>query len=169
MVAALVVVASALLAAPASAQTLRLYDDFNGTRIDPGRWRGYEHTVAGSSRPVLVDYEGYGGWVLNTERRREIVDGELRLALTTWCNKWWDSDDVQPGRGRLGLRVSDPTLADHAPRVLLMQATVTIVRAETRRPALIQSFSGSWATAGLYGVFFNDGSSTGPGDRWRLG
>lgn len=165
----------AVLVAPAGAQTLVTYDGFAGEVFDPARWRGYEHTIrftdwsGGSLFSSLNDERddvvppGSLAGAQNLESRREITDDAARLYLKTAANLTWHDTDWTQGKGRLGLRVSDPALADHVPAVRAMQATVTITG--TGEEATCPYPRGGGAHAEMRATFFNDGSSTGPDDR----
>lgn len=166
----------AVFVAPAGAQTLVTYDGFSGEAFDPARWRGYEHTIrftdfSGGSLFMSVNDErddvgprGYPDGAENLESRREIVGGAARLALKTAAASEHHDTDWAQGKGRLGLRVSDAALADHAPAVRAMQARVTVDGAGTETTCAYQ-YGNGYAKAGIHATLFNDGASTGPGDR----
>ena len=119
---------------------LKLYDDFNAPGIDPDKWIGTESFAA----PLNP----------NTEAARLIRGGALRVKLTTYGNT--DSNRGYP-IGRFGLALPNPGA------VTAMAAKVTVRQADTEDCA--NNLAPSRARAHLIGIFFNDGSSTGPEDR----
>jgi hypothetical protein len=172
VIAAIAVLLGALTV-PAGAQTLTLYDGFQDVGFDPSRWRGYEHML------FMMDWSGgivfpnsirderevlrsspAPAW--NLESRRELAGGRARLALTT-VGITWDSDWT-PGRGRLGLRLSDPELAGRPSAIRAMQAQVSVVSGAVPTTCAYPRRVGP-ETAGIHAVFVNDGASTGGKDR----
>lgn len=137
-----VVVFGAMLAYAGVGHTqLVLFDNFNGTRIDPEKWRGQEFfSTSTGDNP-------------NAEAVRSIQNRKLRVRLTTY-----GGTDVNTGRqtGWFGLAVTHPELAT------AMEATVTIKDAVVQDCAANSSHT--IARAQLGGWFFNDGTSTGAGD-----
>jgi hypothetical protein len=136
-----VVLLVVLAGMPAQAlEPLVLYDDFNAKRIDPERWSGMEGFAAPRNP--------------NAEALRVLQGGVLWVKLTTYGNMSTNSDAQH---GRFGLLLANPV------QVTAMAAKVTVLSAEAEdciaNPAM------SRARAQLLGVFFNDGSSTGPNDR----
>jgi hypothetical protein len=125
-----------------SSGQLLLYDDFEQRRIDPEKWHGGEISV-GASAP-------------NAESSRRIAGGQLRLRLTSYGEI--TSDVGSPADfGVLRLRINNPG------PVTAIQADVTVTRAVAEGcPA---NPLDSRVRAQLSGVFFNDGSSSGPGDQ----
>ena len=115
------------------------YDDFSEPLIDPDRWHGNETPSRGANP--------------NTEAARFIDAGQLILGLRSY-----GGTDRDTGRrsGNFGLAVTG------SGRVTAMQAEVTI------RNALVEDCPdnpvSTRARAQLIGYFFNDGSSSGPGD-----
>ncbi len=114
------------------------YDDFSNPRIDPAKWQGHESPR--DDNP-------------NAEAFRRIQNGQLQITLLSY-----GGTDTDAGRrtGRFGLAVRNPDL------VTAMQADVTVVRAAAQD--CVASASSSRARGQLVGRFFNDGSSSGPGD-----
>ena len=179
---ALVAVVVAPLLGPTAprAQTLGTYDAFGHGTIDPSRWRGYEHTVAGTHwrthhqvaggqyedgrAPLDVHADWWRTDARNTERQRTVENGVLRLALTTaGYAAAYAGDYYRLPMGRIGLRVADPALVDHVPSIRAFTAAVTIDAVHEARACA--SAAASRTAAGLVGVFFNDGSSTSGVDR----
>lgn len=178
---AALLIVSLLLPVGGPAQTLGRYDDFDGRTIDPARWRGYEETVRGTharTTPVGQYEDGpedkspgaaYSFGARNAERRRQVVSSQLRLALTTWGAPFlfYVGDWRTLPKGRIGVRISDPELADHVPPIHAMAAKLTLTRTsvEQARPCPGGDRPSSVIAAGLVGAFFNDGSSRSRTDR----
>jgi hypothetical protein len=119
---------------------LTLYDNFDSPPIDPARWHGSQNQP-GASAPM-------------TETSRQIVEGKLHLKLVDYGETTSDVG-IAPS-GIQALRVNDPS------SVTAMQADVTVQNAVTQ--ACAANASTGQARAGIFGTFFNDGSSTGPND-----
>jgi hypothetical protein len=117
-----------------------VYDDFSELVIDPGRWAGSVAT-GGPARP-------------SADVNRVLKRGKLLLAMTQWGA---NNSDVGGASGRNTLLVKDPTV------IMGMEARIAMRRAEAEacpaNPLVTQS------RARMLASFFNDGSSTGPGDR----
>lgn len=168
----LAAVALTLWPAAAAPQGLVVYDDFSSGEIDPTRWTGYDHRIS-YTRQRAKPYNGNRDDVVssdvpdsftayNEEAIQQVVDGQAQIALTTVGPNFRDSD-FTAGFGRSGLRVNHLALADGAPPVTRMQATVTVGAVSVdlcggRDPAR------EGGSAEIFGHFFNDGSSTGPAD-----
>lgn len=172
LVLAAVLVAPLLLTATGLSQTLALYEDFEGSTIDPTRWRGYQHDVRGSGyRSVGGEWDGPPvAPGISTERRRDIVSGELRLGLTTLgIPLIYPGDYKKLPHGRVGVRLGDVELADGAPLIRGLSATVTVTAFDNAAPVCEHPLGGatglSRMQAGLVGVFFNDGTSRSRSDR----
>jgi hypothetical protein len=119
---------------------LVLYDDFAADLIDPAKWHGSQNQPAASA-PM-------------TETSRRIVEGQLQLQMTDYGET---TSDVGTAPAAIqALRVNDPS------SVTAMQAKVTVRSAVAQ--ACAANTSTSHARAGIFGSFFNDGSSTGPED-----
>lgn len=118
---------------------LVLYDDFNSGLIDPTKWRGTETFSAPNP---------------NREAIRQIRGGKLRLDLTSY-----GQPDTNTGSqaGRFGLEVLDPD------SIRSLQANITVLHAVAEGCAATPTRSAT-ARAVVDGFFFNDGSSSGPGD-----
>jgi hypothetical protein len=170
--AALLIVAAALALWPAraAAQPLSLYDDFSSGEIDPMRWLGYTHSVH-STRNIAKPFwngrrDDIGSDVystLNEESTRKVVDGRAQITLTALGPDNRDGD-FTPGFSRSGLRLNRAALADGSPAVLRMQATVTVAAVSVDPCAAGTMGGGASFGAQIFGHFFNDGSSRGPGD-----
>jgi hypothetical protein len=119
---------------------LVLYDNFNTGLIDPNKWEGSE-----------MDF---GTLAPNTEASRTIVSRRLRLLLTSYGGT--GSNSGTPGVAGVRLRLTNPS------GITTMQAKVTITQVEAEGCAA--NPSSTRVRANVVGRFFNDGSSTGPGD-----
>jgi hypothetical protein len=138
----LLVVLLALLGfAGVSQAQLVLYDDFNKKPINPAKWTGSE----GSAGPLAP----------NTETARRIAAKQLEIDLTTWGRT--DSNTGNAGNQSSRLAVTNPG------PVTTIQADVTVKSATAVGCAA--NMTSTRARAQVLGGFFNDGSSTGPGDR----
>jgi hypothetical protein len=178
----LAVLATVSWAVPARAQSLGLYDNFSSGEIDPLRWRGYEYrigsTVNGSTPGSPLhggtnDIPVYGvhdvtyapSAALDSVRR--VVNGQAQIALTAYNQgsspppgQMWPT-----GKGRSGLRLNRPSLADHSPVVMTFRAAVTMAGVSMVPPdSGVSCGAHTAARAQVFGHFFNDGSSTGPED-----
>lgn len=174
--AALIVVAALASATPAAGQSLGVYDSFTSAELDARRWRGYEYLIGGTdarNRALLGgdsdggDYTGaslFGPDSIN-EGRRRVVGGQAQIAQTS-SNRGGLSGDYSHGKARAGLRMNHPALADHSPLVTTLRASVTVAGVAVEPP---DDGEGCWwqnsARAQVFGHFFNDGTSTGPGDQ----
>ncbi len=125
---------------PSHAQ-LVLYDDFSTGLIDPDKWYG-NNTDLGSANPT-------------TEAVRLIQRGQLELRLNQYGLNNSDSGSSQ---GAIRLLVTNPT------PITTWQATVTVVSAVVETCSTNPGTGNVRAGAEIYAHFFNDGSSTGPGD-----
>jgi len=173
----LVVVAGVASNAQAHAQTLGVYDTFGSAELDPGRWRGYEGVIA-STESRAANYNGgyhdspawdesaYGPSSVG-EIQRRVVNGQAQVALTTAKRGGSQGGGYSHSMARAGLRMSHPGLAaPSAPLVTTLRASVTVagVSAEPPDPATETCSRNNSARAQVFGHFFNDGSSGGPGD-----
>ncbi len=123
--------------------SLALYDDFRRKEINPAKWRGHEHfrvTPTGGRNP-------------NREAVRQIGRKKLHLHLTTYGETSLNSGH---GIGHFGLEVTNSDL------VTAMQADVRVEKAIAEDCAA--NDRSSRARAQIIGFFFNDGTSSGPGD-----
>jgi hypothetical protein len=116
---------------------LILYDDFKGKLIDPDRWYG-------AGRNGTPDAP-------STENVRQIKGGQLELRVLQHGR-----DDVNGGGQFSGVNLG---ITNPAP-IRTLQAAVKVALAE----AQACSANTGNAIAGLSLKFFNDGSSSGPGD-----
>jgi len=130
-----------LLGLPGTGQALTLYDDFSSKPLNPDKWMGRERD--------------FGPGAPNTETTRKIKQGAAGIDLTTYG--FTSSDSGTSGISSSNLSVIDPAA------VTTMQADVTVKNAKVVGCAA--NPTGSAARARLIGEFFNDGSSTGVGDR----
>ncbi len=116
-----------------------VYDDFSEDVIDPARWFGGLVT-GGPIRP-------------SADVNRRLKGGKLLLAMTQWGA---NTSDVGAGSGRNTLSLKN------APVIVGMEANIAMTRAEVEacpaNPFVAQS------RARMLASFFNNGSSTGPGD-----
>jgi len=140
-VALLLILPLMLLGLASISQGLTLYDNFKGPDIDPAKWTGSE----GSAGPTAP----------NTATARKIAGKVLRISLTTWGKT--DSDSGTAGSQSTRLAVTNP-----AP-ITIFQADVTVQNA--RVVGCAANVSSSRARAQVIGAFFNDGTSSGAGDR----
>jgi hypothetical protein len=120
---------------------LVLYDNFNSALINPAKWFGSQ-SQPGAAAPM-------------TETSRKIVEGQLLLQVTDYGDN--TSDTGRAPTGTQSLRVNDPST------VTAMQARVTVQGAVAQACSTNTGTTGQ-ARAGIFGDFFNDGSSTGSGD-----
>jgi hypothetical protein len=152
--------------APARSQTLGLYDDFSSGRLDMTRWLGYEYSIGASesqeaARVGMNDWMGYPS-PENEDSVRRVAGGRAQIALTT------HREDPERGvmgyfgqKARSGLRIAHLALADHRPAVNTFRATMTVEHVSWPSGAPDATCSGgAEASAGIFGHFFNDGSST---------
>lgn len=137
----LITVATAFAFAPVTAEAQWvLYDTFASGFIDPEKWFGEEF----DSGPAAPD----------TETARGVLLGNLHMKLVSHGNS--TSNTGAPG-GRVLLGVTNPG------QYIGLQASVAVLSARVEEcPA---NTANAMARAQLLGGFFNDGSSTGPGDR----
>jgi hypothetical protein len=167
----------------ARAQSLGLYDNFSSGEIDPLRWRGYEYLIASTDRDDSRDFGGAendepvhegnrAGFEPSAalESMRRVVNGQAQVALTTFNRGMFllPRELIPTGRGRSGLRLNRPALGDHTPVVRTFRASVTVadVLVEPPDAAAFCAFD-TWSNAArvqIFGHFFNDGQSDGPGD-----
>jgi hypothetical protein len=138
-----ILVAGLGLAVPriGSGQQLTLYDDFGGRQLNVVRWQGSE-SQASTTAP-------------NTDASRRIVQGKLQLMLTSFGAT--DSDSGTSGGAAERLRLTSPDT------VTTLQASVTVRQAVAQ--GCSENSSPSYTRAMLFGSFFNDGASSGAGDR----
>ena len=120
---------------------LVLYDDFSSGLIDPTKWLG---TAAdgGAANPT-------------TEAARLIKSGRLELRLNQYG---LSTSDSGTSGGQYRLAVSNPAA------ITTLQTAVTVASAETQACAT-NAGATVRSRAQVVGGFFNDGSSTGAGDR----
>jgi hypothetical protein len=118
-----------------------VYDDFSEVVIDPVRWFG-SLTTGGGARP-------------SADVNRVLKRGKLLLAMTQWGA---NNSDVGGVAGINALSVKDPAV------IMGMEARIAMRRAEAEacpaNPSVVTQ-----SRARMLAGFFNDGSSTGPGDR----
>lgn len=135
------VAAFLLLGVPGQSQAqLVLYDNFNGKRIDPSKWQGGEFVIPGAP---------------HAETARRIEDGKLELSLTSYGTTLSDSGTA--GITNTRLQVTSPAA------VTTLQAAVTVMSA-TVNGCAANMMTATRARANLFGSFFNDGTSPGPGN-----
>jgi hypothetical protein len=120
---------------------LVLYDDFKGKVIDPAKWTGSEGSF-GPSAP-------------NTDATRSSVGGQLQMSTTTWGRTDSDTGAIGPEGSRLN--ITDP-----AP-ITTFQADVTVKSVNVVGCNNNTTFS--FSLAQVEGGYFNDGTSSGSGDR----
>ncbi len=174
-IAGILSVLAILWTTPARAQSLGVYDNFSSGRLDPGRWRGYEYVIDGTSSRTYALYGGYGdapsgsghslfGPSAAVESTRRVVGGQAQIALSGYKLGGFQGS-YNRGKGRSGLRMNHPGLADHSPVATIFRASVTVagVSAEPPDPGEGCGWHNA-ARAQLFGHFFNDGSSAGPED-----
>lgn len=172
--AVLIVFATTFWAVPARAQTVGVYDAFSTSELDPVRWRGYEYTIEGTSsrdrtlNGGIRDEPRYSGEAFFGpdavgESRRRVANGQAQIALTS-SNRGGFQSGYSEGRARAGLRMSHPGLADHSPVVTTLRSSVIVAAVSAEPPEEAGCFWQNSARAQLFGHFFNDGSSMGPGD-----
>jgi hypothetical protein len=172
--AVLAVVAVVTWTAPARGQALGAYDTFGSGELDPERWRGYEGAIGGTEsrdaqfnggyRDEPVGAGGSTGPNAVAESQRRVVNGQARVTLTSW-KRFGFGGGYSHGKARAGLRMTHPGLAHpSSPLVTTLRASLTVagVTAEPPQPGSCSVYSA--ARAQVFGHFFNDGSSTGPGD-----
>jgi hypothetical protein len=173
----LAVLATVSWTAPARSQSLGLYDTFASGQIDPLRWRGYEYVIDGtSSRTVALNGgvsdapvssgESFFGPRAAVESRRGVVGGQAQIAVTAYKRGGY-MPSYTPGKGRSGLRINHPGLADHSPLITTFRTSVTVAGVSVAPTDPDAGSCGDWgnaARAQLFGHFFNDGSSVGPQD-----
>jgi hypothetical protein len=175
MVTVLAAAATISWAMPARAQTLVLYDDFSSGELDRLRWWGYDYVIDGTSdsrRRLIGGYndepepDGISSHGPNAavESVRRVVDGQAQVSVTAY-KVGGVPREMTSGRGRSGLRLNRPALADHTPVVRTFRASVTVadVTAEPPGPGTRCGWQNA-ARVQVFGHFFNDGSSQGPGD-----
>lgn len=138
----ILVAAAALLTGPAVSQAQWvLYDKFSGTLIDHEKWFGNEAT-GGPQNPT-------------TEIAREIRAGRLRMLLNQHGN---DGSDSGTSGGQVRLQMTTPG------GVIGMKAKVIVNQANSDEcPANVSALVRGRAQ--VSGAIFNDGTSTGSGDR----
>ena len=117
-----------------------IYDSFSGSSIAPERWSGFE-IGGGSASP-------------NTEINRDILFGSLHEKLVGYGSA--TSNTGAPSHGA-GIGVTNPG------PIIGLTARVTVVKATAGGCAA--NPTAARARAQVVGAFFNDGSSTGAGDR----
>jgi hypothetical protein len=126
---------------PAQAvEPLRLYDDFQGTQLDPAKWAG-DQTAA-----ILSEGVPAGGLL---DAVREVVLGRLRLGARHYGSAGNDNG-TQTGRFRLSFFHPQPVTA--------IDATLLVTRAEAIGCASNPGVRAR-ARVRLSGFFFNTGSS----------
>jgi hypothetical protein len=135
----------ALAPAPGLAQlilpNLQNYDTFTASSLGT-KWRGTE------GEPPVVEPLAKTGF--NTDAERRVVGGELRLRLTTYGGTGSTSGSAN---GTNYLRIHQANLTDDRPRLLAMQAKITVLNAS------LTSCAGNAALsrvrAGILAYFFN--------------
>jgi hypothetical protein len=137
-----VVAILALVPATAGAQALAIYDTFDGTTIDPVKWRGAE---SASSLAIV-----------SSDAARGIVNNQLKLALTT--SGVHGSGTGLAGEARNRVLLNHGALIDGDPQITVMRTTVTVKRAVAENCAAADL--ATTTSAGLFGFFFNDGSGS---------
>lgn len=125
----------------ASQAQLVLYDDFNKKPINPAKWLGGD----GNAGPLAP----------NTEAVRKLTGKKLYIALTSWGRT--DSNTGTAGNQANRLAVINPI------PITTMQAEVTVKSATV--VGCTANTTSTRARAQINGSFFNDGTSSGPGDR----
>ncbi|MEX2146590.1 MAG: hypothetical protein WED01_06205 [Candidatus Rokuibacteriota bacterium] len=175
LVAFLMVAAAVSVPMPARGQALEVYDAFGAGELDPVRWRGYEYTVEGTSSRTVALFGGYNdvpryrgesfyGPSSVGESRRGVLNRRAQITLTS-SKRGGFQGTTSHGRARAGLRMNHPGLADSAV-VTTLRASVTVAGVSAEPPDPVTESCGWYnsARAQVFGHFFNDGSSTGPGD-----
>ncbi len=110
LIASIAIAVLALTGAPAfGVEVLTLYDDFNGSRINPNKWFGFEGFPFGL-RPLQDP--GLGG-----DARREVRAGKLQMSYWSYGNR---TEDTFETVSNLGLRFVNPA------GVTAIKATVTV-------------------------------------------
>jgi len=131
--------AIAVLGLPFTAQA-QIIDKFKGAAVNPEIWRGGEGTGDNGTQ--------------NTETARGLKGGALEMSLTSFGKT--DSDAGNAGNGHTRLRLLHPEgLTQLQADVRVMNAVAEDCDANT---------TPSRPRARIFGAFFNDGSSGGPGD-----
>jgi hypothetical protein len=132
-------------AGPSHAQFVD-YDTFESGAIDPDRWRGFarEGTVAGPSAELVRRVEG----------------GRLRLSLISHGDT---ASDAGTTIAQQGLHLKQLGVPGGAGFITGLRTTVTITGAKAQDCAANPDATAPRVQ--LNGTFFNDGSSTGAGDR----
>ena len=118
----------------------QIHAPFSRPKISPDVWHGFEDP-------------GQPG-TLNTETSRRIQDGQLLMGLTSYGKT--DSDSGSGGFAASRLRLNSPAGLS----VLFVQITVQQAKAQP----CANNLAASRPRARVNGAFFNDGSSSGPGD-----
>jgi hypothetical protein len=150
----LAVVLSLSWAAPASSQTLGLYDDFSAATFDPVRWAGYEYTIGPSDAVLRLGEHDWSGLVdsrpINGASLRRLAGGQARIALTT--------AEGPGGKARSLLRINHPALADIEERPRILRATVTVasVSVPGQIAGACEPTRFGRASAQIFGHFAND-------------
>ena len=146
-----IVVIAAITGAPEDAYAQwEVYDTFSEGRIDPAKWRGFE--VAGAlaspnteiERQVILSHWKFG-------KRRS---GTLHEKLVAYGSAASDSGSTSH---TTGLQVTDPSA------IIGIAAKVAVIDAVAK--GCVANSIAARARAQVVGEFFNDGSSSGPGDR----
>jgi hypothetical protein len=161
--------------APARGQALGIYDAFSSGQLDPRRWRGYEGAIGGTESRAAHYNGGYhdapaGDTALHgpnsvAESRRRVINGQAQVALTASRRISGFGGGYSEGKARAGLRMTHPGLATpSSPLVTTLRASVTVAALTAEPPDVGGCSAYSKARAQVFGHFFNDGSSTGPGD-----
>lgn len=147
-----VMVLGLLLGGPAvaGAQTFTLYDPFNPGPIDPALWRGFEQNT-------------HSQVIRNTDAARIIVGGFLQTVLTSAHLGTPGNDTGSAGAGRLGLQIARQDLLDDEPAITGLSTNVKVMSAGTQN--CLTNTTATRTRAQVFGLFFNDGTSTGPTDR----
>ena len=142
---ALLIAASTWSWPDAAAAQLTLYDDFAGPLIDFSKWYGTTSEAgSGSGNPT-------------TEFAREIVRGQLRVAITQYGLANTDSGS---SGSFIRLSVNQNSVAFNT-----IQAKVTVTAGSAASCPLTNPGASSRSRAQILGSFFNDGTSPAAGDR----
>jgi hypothetical protein len=136
----MLMVAAIAIAPNAAHAQWEIYDNFSSGFINPERWRGFE-VAGGVASP-------------NTEIARHVALGVLHEKLVGYGAAGSDSGSVSH---TTGLQVTDPA------SIIGIEAKVAVLSA-TANGCAGNSISAR-ARAQVIGAFFNDGSSSAPGDR----
>ena len=122
-------------------QAQSLFDDFNVKPINPTKWAGSERD--------------FGPEAPNEEATRKIANGKLEIDLTSYGRMDSDSGSAGTANSKLeGIGVTGPYFWGADVTVKSVKAVGCAANATSTRSG-----------ARILGEFFNDGTSSGPGDR----